>query len=100
MWHLDLMYYAGGASMKIGGRKLDTVAKFFDCDTQKTPLDGQTWQLAATGDQAAMKEVVTHCEHDVIVLAEVFPHLAPHVKKFSISLGEFFHVIDDIPSRV
>ena len=44
-WHLDLMWYAGGQSMKIGGRRLDTVAKFFKAPNQKTPLDGEAWQL-------------------------------------------------------
>lgn len=85
-WHLDLMYYSGGQSMKVGGRRLDTVSKFFKTKDNKTPLDGETWQLAATGDLGAMDQVVRHCEYDVVVLRQLFPHLAPHVKKFQFPL--------------
>lgn len=98
--HLDLMWYAGGQSMKIGGRKLDTVAKFFACENQKTGLDGEIWQLAAAGDTAAMDEIVVHCEADVRVLKEVFYHLAPHVKKFQFTLSEVWPFLTDIPSRI
>lgn len=99
-WHLDLMWYAGGQSMKIGGRKLDTVAKFFGCENQKTPLDGTTWQLAGAGDTAALDLVVEHCEADVLVTRDVWPHLVPNVKKFQFPLGEVHHFIEEIPSRV
>lgn len=96
--HLDLMYYAGGQSMRIGGRKLDTVAKFFEVDNEKTSLDGETWQLAAAGDVDSMDAVVEHCEQDVIVLKQVFPHLAPHVKKFQFTLAEVWPLLTQIPS--
>lgn len=97
--HVDLMWYAGGSSMKIGGRRLDTVAKFFKCDNQKTPLDGETWQLAAAGDRKAMNLVVEHCEADVLVLRDVFPNLAAGIKKYQFPLGEVFHVLEQLPSR-
>lgn len=97
--HLDLIWYAKGQSMKIGGAKLETVAKFFRCDNQKTPLDGETWQLAATGDKEALDLVVEHCEADVLVLRDVFPHLAPYVKKFQFGLNEVWEHLEQIPSR-
>lgn len=97
--NLDLMYYAGGQTMKIGGRRLDTVAKFFQADNQKTPLDGETWQLAATGDRTAMDLVVEHCEADVLVLKDVWPHLAPGVKKHQFTLSEVWPFLASIPSR-
>lgn len=97
--HLDLMYYAGGQSMKIGGRRLDTVAKFFQCENQKTGLDGETWQLASAGNEDAMNLVVEHCEADVLVLRDVFPHLAAHVKKFNFSFSEVWPFLAEIPSR-
>lgn len=97
--HLDLMYYAGGQSLKIGGRRLDTVAKFFGTDNQKTPLDGKTWQDAAAGVKAAMDLVVEHCEADVLVLRDLFPKLAPYVQKFQFPLSEVWPFIDRIPSR-
>lgn len=99
-YHLDLMWYAGGQSMKIGGRRLDTVAKFFQVENQKTPLDGLVWQLAGANDKDAMDLIVEHCEADVLVLRDLWPHLAPYVKKFSFPLGDIWHVIEDIQSRV
>src|SRR5207253_9194144 len=66
--HLDAMYYVGGTSMKIGGRRLDTAAKFFDLENQKTPLNGEVWQRAAAGDKKAMDQIVIHGEGDVVAL--------------------------------
>lgn len=97
--HLDLMFYSGGQSMKIGGRKLDTVAKFFGCENQKTPITPDDWQLAGAGDRPAMDQVVKHCEADVLVLRDLWPHLASGVKKFQFSLSEIWGLIDQIPSR-
>ena len=85
--------------MKVGGRKLDTIAKFFGVENQKTPLDGVTWQKAAAGDKSAMNDIVVHCEQDVLVLRDLWPYLAPHVKKFSFSLSEVYPWIQEIPSR-
>ena len=97
--HLDLMWYSGGQSMKIGGRRMDLVAKFFRLDHQKTPLDPETWQLAGVGDKKALDSVVTHCEADVEVLRALWPKLAPGVKKFTFSLSEVWPFVDQIPSR-
>lgn len=98
-YHLDLMWYSGGQSMKVGGRKLDTIAKFFQAENQKTPLNGETWQLAAAGNAEAMDSVVEHCEADVLVLRDLWPQLAPHVKKITFNLSEVYHVIEEIRSR-
>jgi uncharacterized protein YprB with RNaseH-like and TPR domain len=97
--HLDLMYYAGGQSMRIGGRSLDHVSNFFNVESSKTKLDGEAWQLAAAGDTEAMDAIVEHCEKDVEVLRQVFPHLAPSVKKHQFTLGEVWPFLKDIPSR-
>lgn len=78
--HLDLMWYAGGSSMKIGSRKLDNVAKYFELPSQKTPISWDMWQRAASGDKEAMDIVVEHCECDVDVLEEAYWHLIPYVK--------------------
>lgn len=78
-WHLDLMYYAGGVSMKIGSRKLDNVAKFFKLPEQKSPLDWDTWQAAGVGEKEAVDYVVHHCEADVKVLRAAYDHLLPYV---------------------
>jgi uncharacterized protein YprB with RNaseH-like and TPR domain len=97
--HIDLMYYVGGLSMKIGGRRLDTAAKFFDLETQKTPLDGTTWQRAATGDKKSMDLIQKHCEHDTMALRDAWPYCAPLIKKMTFSLSEVHPFITQIPSR-
>jgi len=97
--HIDLMFYSGGATMKVGGRKLDTIAKFFRADNQKTPLDGEAWQLAGVGDKDALNLVVEHCEADVLVLRDIWPRLAPGVKKMTFTLNEVWPHLASVPSR-
>lgn len=94
--HLDLMWYSAGSSMRIGSRKLDNVSKYFKSKNQKTPLDASTWQLAAAGDRKAMDAVVTHCEFDVRVTKDVFPHLAPYVRKFVLPLSDWWKFASQI----
>lgn len=94
--HVDLMYYSRGASMKVGSSKLDNVARFFKCPHQKTPLDWEVWQLAGTGDKGAMGNVVIHCEADVLVLRDLWPHLAPYVKKYQMPLSSWFRWATEI----
>jgi uncharacterized protein YprB with RNaseH-like and TPR domain len=78
--NLDLMYYAGGSSMKIGSRKLVNVQKFFGLKAAKTDLEWETWQRAASFDKKAMDTVAHHCEQDVLVTAECYWKLLPAVK--------------------
>ena len=94
--HLDLMYYATGSAIKIGSKALNNVAKFFNLEHQKTPLDGKTWQRAATGDRAAMDLVVEHCEADTLVLRDTMPLLAPHVKKLVLPFSYWWTMADEI----
>lgn len=79
-FNLDLMWYAGGASMRIGSKKLDNVAKYFNFTNQKTPITWEDWQRAGAGDKEAMSKVVEHCESDILVLREAYEHLLPYVK--------------------
>lgn len=100
--HLDLMYYAKGGFLRTGSAKLDNVAKFFRVDHTKTPLDGMTWQLAATGDGAALDRVVEHCEADVLVLRDLFPILSRFIKKQTISFAElsaWHETLKELPGR-
>jgi uncharacterized protein YprB with RNaseH-like and TPR domain len=74
-FHIDLMYYAGGVSMRIGSRKLLNVQKFLGLEDEKTDMKWETWQLAATGNKKAMDSVVEHCEQDVKVLAQAYDRM-------------------------
>ena len=82
--HLDLMYYAGGTSQRIGSRKLVNVQKFYDVPESKIDLNWETWQLASAGfgnaSRKAMSEVALHCEQDVKVLSQLYWKLIPHVR--------------------
>jgi uncharacterized protein YprB with RNaseH-like and TPR domain len=79
-FHLDLMYYAGGISLRIGSRKLDNVQKFFKLADEKTSIEWEMWNRAAIGDAKAMKIIVEHCEQDVKVLEQAYWKLLPMVK--------------------
>lgn len=95
--HLDLMWYASGASMKIGGRSLANVSKFFKSPHMKTPLLPEVWADASGGDREAMDLIIEHNEFDALVTRDVWQHLAPYVKKFQFSLAEvypFLHLLD------
>lgn len=63
----DTLFLAGGQNLRLGSRRLETIAKYFKLGEQKTPLDGGTWQLAGVGVPEAMDAVVEHCEADVRV---------------------------------
>jgi len=78
--HLDLMWYAGGSSTRVGSRKLVNVQKYLGVDAVKTDISWDDWQLAGMGDTEAFNNVVEHCEADVRVLADVYPYLIPYVK--------------------
>lgn len=75
--HVDLMYYAGGQFMRIGSRKLVNVQKFLKVPNAKTEISWDDWAKAAAGDEAALEEVMSHCDADVLVLRDVFARLKP-----------------------
>ena len=81
---MDPRWYLNSGSMRIGSAKLINAQKFFELtDTTgggKTEITWENWQLAATHDKAAMDEVVYHCEQDVKVLKQLYPHVLPYVK--------------------
>ena len=77
--HLDLMWYAGGSSNRIGSKKLINVQKFLGLTEAKTQISWEDWQEAGTGEPQAFKQVVTHCEQDVKVLAQAYWRLLPSV---------------------
>jgi len=74
---VDTLFMAGGQNLRLGSRRLDNIARYFELDEQKTPLTGQTWQLAGAGVKEAMDLVVEHCEHDVRVERLAFEVFKP-----------------------
>lgn len=76
---LDLMWYAGGSSNRIGSKRLDNVQRFLALKDAKTAISWEDWQRAALGNQTAFKQVVKHCEQDVLVLREAYWRLLPSV---------------------
>lgn len=49
---------------------LKNIQEFFELKNKKTPVDLQTWTKAAAGNVGALREVVDHCESDVLMLEE------------------------------
>ncbi|MEM2990230.1 MAG: ribonuclease H-like domain-containing protein, partial [Halobacteria archaeon] len=82
-WHIDLMYYSTGSSMKIGGKSLRLISEFFGLPMKKLALDGDTWQLAAAGDSKALDLVVEHCIIDVKLTKGLWPYSSPGISKTS-----------------
>ena len=78
-FHIDLMWFAGGCSNRIGSRKLVNVQKFLGLPEEKTAITWENWQRAAMGNEAAFDEVVHHCQQDVKVLAMAYPRLLPYI---------------------
>jgi uncharacterized protein YprB with RNaseH-like and TPR domain len=80
---MDPRWYLNSGAMRIGSAKLVNAEKFFGLSDKtgggKTEISWGDWALAATGDRTAMDEVVYHCEQDVKVLKELYPHVLPYV---------------------
>lgn len=94
--HLDVMYYFGYSSMKIGGKSLDNAARFFKSPNQKTPLDKEIWKRAAAGDRKSLDLVADHCQQDALVLRDLFPSVAPLVKQFNANLSQYWKAIKEV----
>ena len=77
--HCDLMYYGRRPNICLQNSKLDTVAKAFELEEQKTDLTPKEWVEAMLLDSDALDSVVEHCTQDVKVLRELFPTLSPFV---------------------
>src|SRR2546426_11904636 len=69
-FHLDLMYYAGGCSMRIGSKKLLNVQKFFNLPDAKTEIGWGNLNLAAGRGKSAADEGGDHCEREVKEVAQ------------------------------
>jgi len=78
--HKDMLFTAKTV-FALSSNSLQTVQEFLGLDTQKTRLDPEYWNMAATGHSEAIQYVATHCEHDVMVLEEVFQVLLPFIKE-------------------
>jgi len=83
--HEDLMFTFRRhlRCMHIANSKLDTVARHLRLPVQKTPMIPQQWVKAIGGHRPSYDRIITHCEHDVRVLAAAWPrakHLVREIK--------------------
>lgn len=67
--------------LRMHSNRLQALAQYLDVAHQKTPISFDDWLNAAHGNKKAMREVVDHCEKDVLVLEEVFAKLRPWVRE-------------------
>ena len=47
----------------------------------KIKTDFELWEQVYHGDEVAMQSMVKYCRHDVVLLAQVFEKLLPHVTR-------------------
>ena len=57
--------------------RLATVQDFLQLPTSKTSVDGHQWNLASSGDPAALRYIFDHCRKDVNVLEEAYDKMLP-----------------------
>ena len=69
--HVDI-YFTAKQHLQSTSRRLDTVGKYLNCKTKKTPVDGRIWKQAMAGSKDAIEYVVKHCYNDVLLLEEVY----------------------------
>lgn len=77
--HTDIWRMAK-KSLCIHSNRQDVVAEAILGRTVKTRIDQNAWRKATMGNAEAMKEVVEHCEFDVMDLRDNFNKLLPFVK--------------------
>lgn len=58
-------------------RTLDNTGKFFNLKNQKIPLDINEWMAAARGEEKPLKNIIAHCEADVLMTEEAYHLFAP-----------------------
>lgn len=78
--HIDLMYYATGQFNRLGRKSLQNVSEYFEVSNRKTPLRIRQWNGAMAGKEDNYEAIVEHCDADVLVLRDVFPHLKRHIR--------------------
>lgn len=73
--HCDLLM-TSRANTKMR-RTLDNTGKFFGLKNQKIPLDMNVWMSAGRGNPEALKDIIDHCEADVLMTEEAYHIFAP-----------------------
>jgi len=73
--HKDLMWEA--KKLRLRGARLDGVSKDLRTKVAKYDVPAWRWILAAEGDKASSREIVTHCELDVLLTEEMMERLKP-----------------------
>ena len=59
-------------ALKFSSNSLWTLSEFLETETRKTRVSGKLWRRATIdNDKQALKEIIEHCIHDVLVLEEV-----------------------------
>jgi len=78
--HVDLIYYARKPNLALHSSRLDSVAKSFRFEEQKTILDPEIWRSAYELDKEAMDYVTAHCIQDVKILQQAWDVLSPFIR--------------------
>ena len=79
--HIDLYRYAK-PHLLLRSRRLANVMTFLRTKAAKSPVLGETWQLAEAGDTKSARYIIDHCRADVVGLEETYHLMAPVVHRW------------------
>jgi uncharacterized protein YprB with RNaseH-like and TPR domain len=77
--HIDL-YYTVKSNLKISRKSLQNAAYFLNLSNEKTPVVGNLWLEAQSGNKTALREIIKHCRADVLILEELYYKIRPLVR--------------------
>lgn len=80
-------YTTAKGKLRLARNNMDAVATLLKCDRRKYHLPWEAWQNAKYGDRAAMNELLSYCENDVLVLEEVYTKLLPLMNNHPYVIG-------------
>lgn len=78
LYHTDL-YYVARSKFAIHSNRLASICQYFGIPAKNHPMTPDLWQRAGAGQPEALKEILTHCEEDVVSTDAVFEMLLKHM---------------------
>lgn len=79
LYHTDVWKMAK-TKLCLHSNRQDVIAESLYGKTEKTRISHPAWRKAMMGNEAASKEVLSHCQHDVQELKKNFNTLLPYCK--------------------
>jgi len=77
IYHTDL-YYVARSKLRLHSNRLGSVCQFFGIPAKNHPMTPELNRLCGSGDEEALKTILTHCEEDVESTDTVYFKLLKH----------------------